>query len=98
MQDPWGWCTGMARRGGVRGDVGGGVQGEERVCDRGGFVLMCGGTDAVLWGGWPPLEIKKFKLKKKKSYGKFSTLFNVSNKDALFFFFTTPYIYNSTSF
>ena len=74
MQDPWGWCTGMARRGGVPGDVGGGVQGEER------------GTDAVLWGGWPPLEIKKFKLKKKKSYGKFSTLFNVSNKDALLFF------------
>ena len=66
--------------------MGGGVQCGERVCNRGRFVLMCGGTDAVLWGGWPPLEIKKFKLKKKKSYGKFSTLFNVSNKDALLFF------------
>ena len=67
--------------------MGGGVQCGERVCNRGGFVLMCGGTDAVLWGGWPPLEIKKFKLKKKKkSYGKFSTLFHVSNKDALLLF------------
>ena len=66
--------------------MGGGIQGGERVCARGGCVLICGGTDAVLWGGWPPIEIKKYKLKKKKSYGKFSTLFNVSNKDALFFF------------
>ena len=96
MQDPWGWCTGMARRGGVRGDVGGGVQGEERVCDRGGFVLMCGGTDAVLWGGWPPIEIKKFKFKKKAT-GNLAH-YSMCQIRTLFFFFRTPYIYNSTSF
>ena len=49
IRDARGWCTGMTRRGGV-GQAGGrsGVQGGERVCIRGGFMLMCGRTNAVL--------------------------------------------------
>lgn len=36
---------------------------------RGGFVLMCGGTDAVLWGGWPQLKLRNLNLKKNKATG-----------------------------
>ena len=34
----------------------------------------------------------------KKSYWKFGILSNMSNNDSFFFFFRTPYIYNSNSF
>ena len=79
--------------------MGGGVQCGERVCNRGGFVLLCGGTDAVLWGGWPPLEIKKFKFKKKKKKATGNLAhYSMCQIRTLFCFFRTPYIYNSTSF
>ena len=44
IQDPWGWCTGMTRRDGT----GRGVQDEEHVYTRGGFMLMCGRTNTIL--------------------------------------------------
>jgi len=60
IQDPWGWCTGMTRRDGTGSEVGGGfrmgmgggrlegVQDGEHVYACGGFMLMCGRTNAIL--------------------------------------------------
>ena len=46
--DAWGWCTGMTQRDGMGSEVGGGVQDEEHVYNRGRFMLMYGKTNTIL--------------------------------------------------
>ena len=66
MQDAWGWCTGMNQRDGMGREVGGGFgMGREHVYTCGGYVLMYGRANTLLWGSWPPIRIDKFIFKKK---------------------------------
>ena len=44
IQDPWGWCTGMTQRDGMRSEV----QDGEHVYVHGRFMWMCGRTNAIL--------------------------------------------------
>ena len=44
-----GWCTGMTQRDGTGREVGGGVQDAEHVYTHGGFMLMYGKTNTILW-------------------------------------------------
>ena len=49
IQDAWGWCTGMTQRVGTGRVEDEGVQDGEHVYARGGFMLMCGRTNTILY-------------------------------------------------
>ena len=48
IQGARGWCTGMILRDGMGREVGGGVQDEEHMYTRGGFMSMFGKTNTIL--------------------------------------------------